>query len=83
MTEEPAGGNPFGGFQFPGGFNPFGQQEQEEVRGDDIVVPLLVTLEELFSGTTITLNTVEKSARDAPGERDCNCRMEMRTIQVF
>jgi len=81
MSDEASGGNPFGGFQFPGGFNPFGQAEEQIVRGDDIVVPLLLTLEELFSGTKITLNTVEKSARDAPGDRDCNCRMEMRTVQ--
>ena len=82
LAEEPE--NPFGGgFPFPGGF-PFGQQQQQEApRGDDIVVPLLVTLEELFLGTKVTLIQTEKSVRDAPGTRDCNCRIEMKTIQVI
>ena len=82
LADEPE--NPFGGgFPFPGGF-PFGQQQQQETpRGDDIVVPLLVTLEELFLGTKVTLIQTEKSVRDAPGTRDCNCRIEMKTIQVI
>ena len=81
LADEPE--NPFGGgFAFPGGF-PFGQpQQQETPRGDDIVVPLLVTLEELFLGTKVTLIQTEKSVRDAPGTRDCNCRIEMKTVQV-
>ena len=95
----------FGGFQFPGGFNPFGQQQPEVIRkvleklffynnlfeknqlvklqrGDDIVIALMITLEELFIGTKITLTQTEKSIRDAPGTRNCNCRVEMRTVQA-
>ena len=41
----------------------------------------MITLEELFTGTKITLTQTEKSMRDAPGTRNCNCRVEMRTVQ--
>ena len=60
----------------------FGQQQEEVRRGQDIVVPLLVTLEELYSGTVISVTATEKQVRDAPGFRDCNCRLEMRQQQV-
>merc|ERR1712212_196207 len=73
------------GSPFPGGF-PFGDffgggQQAEAPRGDDVVVPLLVTLEELYGGTEVKLTMTEKSVRDAPGTRECNCHMEMRTVQ--
>jgi len=72
------GGHPFGDMFG----NMFGQQQTETARGDDIVVPLLITLEELYSGKIINLIKTEKVIRDAPGYRQCNCRIEMKTIQV-
>ena len=60
----------------------FGQQQEEIPKGDDIVTPLMVNLEELFSGSIISLTKTEKVVRDAAGFRECNCRVEMKTVQV-
>ena len=75
------GGGGFGGF----GFGGFGQQEeQEEVRGDDVVMPLEVTLRDLYLGKHVEVTRVKgKYSESGSGRtRQCNCRMKMVTRQM-
>jgi len=39
-----------------------------------VLVPLIVTLEELYNGAFIDMTRTKRSYREAPGQRDCNCR---------
>eukprot|EP00794_Sanderia_malayensis_P017381 gene17381-19120_t len=73
----------FGGF----GFN-FGQQtngghqHQEVPKGAEIVMDLEVTLEELYTGEFVEVLRAKPVAKQVPGTRKCNCRMEMKTTQL-
>merc|ERR1719205_132592 len=81
------GGDPFSSF-FGGGGSPFddffgfgGQQggEREVQRGANIVIPLWVTLEELYVGNFVELTHNKPVMKPAKGTRKCNCRQEMVT----
>jgi len=75
------GGSPFGGGGFGGMFGDFfgfGNQEEEHQKGDLVVVPLMVTLEELYNGALIDMLRTKRSYVETSGTRQCNCRMEMR-----
>uniref|UniRef100_A0A8C1J170 DnaJ homolog subfamily B member 11 n=1 Tax=Cyprinus carpio TaxID=7962 RepID=A0A8C1J170_CYPCA len=51
-------------------------------RGNDIVLDLEVTLEEVYSGNFVEVVRNKPVAKEAPGKRKCNCRQEMRTTQL-
>jgi len=68
----------FGDF-FDGGE---GGGHNQRPKGGDIVMDLFVTLEEVYTGTFIEMIRYKPVARPASGTRKCNCRMEMRTIQM-
>jgi len=81
------GGDPFSSF-FGGGGSPFddffgfgGQQggEREVQRGANIVIPLWVTLEELYVGNFVEMTHNKPVMKPAKGTRKCNCRQEMVT----
>jgi len=74
------GGSPFGGGfgSMFGDFFGFGNQEEEHRKGDMVVVPLMVTLEELYNGALIDMLRTKRSYVETSGTRQCNCRMEMR-----
>jgi DnaJ family protein B protein 11 len=64
----------------------FGQQqgggEQEIPKGGDIMMDLDVTLEQLFIGDVIELMRAKSVPKQTSGTRECNCRNEMKTVQV-
>ncbi|KAK9888436.1 hypothetical protein WA026_000684 [Henosepilachna vigintioctopunctata] len=62
------------GFHFGGG-----EQKHETPRGADITMDVLVTLEDLYSGTFIEITRNKPVMRAAKGTRKCNCRQEMIT----
>ena len=66
--------NFFGHFGFGGQ-----EQEQQERKGSDVVVDLVVTLEELYLGNFVTIKRDRPIYKETGGSRQCNCRMEMRT----
>ena len=71
-----------GGF---GGFGGFGfQQEEEEVKGDDVTVMLEVSLRDLYVGRHVELTRVKGVYRESGSgrTRQCNCRMKMTTRQM-
>jgi len=74
------GGSPFGGGfgSMFGDFFGFGNQEEEHRKGDMVVVPLMVTLEELYNGALIDMLRTKRTYVETSGTRQCNCRMEMR-----
>lgn len=69
----------FGDFGFGFGSN---NQEREMPKGGDIVMDLEVTLEELYNGNFIEVVRYKPVARQTSGTRKCNCRAEMKTIQL-
>ena len=55
--------------------------EPEIPRGQDVIVPFEVTLEELYNGNIINLVRSKMTPVTTGGFRECNCRHEMKTIQ--
>lgn len=81
------GGEDFDMGGFGGGFggmfgNMFGfgnqQQGNEIKKGDLVLVPVMVTLEELYNGALIDIMRTKRTYVETGGQRDCNCKMEMR-----
>jgi len=82
------GGDPFGDF-FGGGFGSFfgfgggnDRRQRGKPKGDTIEMPIDVTLEEVYNGEFIEIVRYKPVAKEAPGKRQCNCREEMKTIQL-
>lgn len=61
----------FGDFGFAFGGN---EQHHETPRGANIVMDVLVTLEDLYSGTFIEITRNKPVMKPAKGTRKCNCR---------
>eukprot|EP00850_Spirogloea_muscicola_P000180 SM000001S04582 [mRNA] locus=s1:1038433:1041250:- [translate_table: standard] len=88
------GGGGGGGFaqdifsQFFGGGMNFGfggQREEEEEKvpkGDEVVVELEATLEDLYGGATFRMWRDKNVFKPAPGKRKCNCKNKMVTKQI-
>ncbi len=73
----------FGDFFSFGGDGHGGREERNQrPRGGDIVTDLFVSLEEVYSGNFIEVVRYKPVAKPERGTRKCNCRMEMRTIQM-
>ncbi|KAG5447191.1 DnaJ sub B member 11 [Clonorchis sinensis] len=66
------------GFDFGGGRG----GSEEAARGDDLVVDLWVTLEELYVGDFVEISRVKLDKKNAKGTRKCRCRREMRTTML-
>lgn len=82
------GEDPFASF-FGGGFGGFGdffgnggEEQHQRPRGGDVSMELFVSLEEIYTGTFIEMVRFKPIPKAAAGTRKCNCRMEMRTIQM-
>lgn len=74
-------GNFFGGFGFH--FGTAGSDGPREIpRGGTITMTLEVSLEDLFVGNFVEVARYKPVAKTVPGTRKCNCRSEMKTIQV-
>lgn len=63
------------GFHFGGG----GDQQHETPKGANIVMDILVTLEDLYSGTFVEITRNKPVIKPTKGTRRCNCRQEMVT----
>lgn len=72
----------FGRFGFGGfGFNRQ-QEEEEEVRGEDIQMRIRASLKDFYVGRHITLTRVKGVYEKTTGTRQCNCRMKTVTKQL-
>ncbi|KAG6748413.1 hypothetical protein POTOM_048334 [Populus tomentosa] len=76
-----------GGMNFQDIFSQFfggGSMEEEEkiVRGDDVIVELDATLEDLYMGGSLKVWREKNVIKPAPGKRRCNCRNEVYHKQI-
>ncbi|KAF6156992.1 hypothetical protein GIB67_039753 [Kingdonia uniflora] len=61
-----------------------GAEEEEEriVKGDDVIVELDATLEDLYMGGSLKVWREKNILKPAPGKRRCNCRNEVYHRQI-
>lgn len=61
-----------------------GQREEEEriPKGDDVIVELDATLEDLYMGGSVKVWREKNVIKPAPGKRRCNCRNEVYHKQI-
>ncbi|XXG80454.1 hypothetical protein AAC387_Pa09g1315 [Persea americana] len=81
------GGGRGGGMNFQDIFSTFfggGPAEEEEkiVKGDDVIVELDATLEDLYMGGSLKIWREKNILKPAPGKRRCNCRNEVYHKQI-
>ncbi|KAF5198321.1 Dnaj protein erdj3b, partial [Thalictrum thalictroides] len=83
-----SGGRGGGGMNIQDLFSNFfgggGAEEEEEkiVKGDDVIVDLEATLEDLYMGGTLKVWREKNVLKPAPGKRRCNCRNEVYHRQI-
>lgn len=87
LKQHAAGGGRGGGMNFQDIFSTFfggGSMEEEEkiVKGDDVVVDLDATLEDLYMGGSLKVWREKNVLKPAPGKRRCNCRNEVYHKQI-
>lgn len=87
LKQQSGGGRGGGNFaqdifrQFFGGG--MGEEEEEKTpRGDDVVVEIFASLEDLYSGNTMKIWREKNVLKPAPGKRECNCRNEVFHKQI-
>ncbi|KAJ3669463.1 hypothetical protein LUZ60_011413 [Juncus effusus] len=61
-----------------------GMEEEEETiaKGDDVIVELDATLEDLYMGGSLNVWREKNVIKPAPGKRKCNCRNEVYHRQI-
>lgn len=69
-------------FFFGGGFGGGGEEEERTPKGDDVVVDLPLTLEDLYSGAEVVTTRDKAVFVPAPGKRRCKCRQKLMTRQL-
>lgn len=70
---------------FFGDFFSFGgerHEHREAARGNDVVMELWASLEELYTGNFVELIRKKSVFKPSRGTRKCNCRQEMVTRQL-
>ncbi|GAU11277.1 hypothetical protein TSUD_342680 [Trifolium subterraneum] len=87
LKQHAAGGGRGGGMNMQDIFNSFfggGSMEEEEkiVKGDDVIVDLDATLEDLYMGGSLKVWREKNVVKPAPGKRRCNCRNEVYHRQI-
>ncbi|XP_047982184.1 dnaJ protein ERDJ3B-like [Salvia hispanica] len=58
------------------------EEEERVVKGDDVIVDLDATLEDLYMGGTLKVWRVKNVIKPAPGKRNCNCKNEVYHKQI-
>ncbi|KAL4323556.1 hypothetical protein GQ457_11G002390 [Hibiscus cannabinus] len=58
------------------------EEEEKIVKGDDVIVELEATLEDLYMGGTLKVWREKNILKPAPGKRRCNCRNEIHHRQI-
>ncbi|GAV82536.1 DnaJ domain-containing protein/DnaJ_C domain-containing protein [Cephalotus follicularis] len=58
------------------------EEEEKIVKGDDVIVELDATLEDLYMGGSLKVWREKNVIKQAPGKRRCNCRNEVYHRQI-
>lgn len=87
LKQHAASGGRGGGMNIQDIFSSFfggGPMEEEEkiVKGDDVIVELDATLEDLYMGGSLKVWREKNILKPAPGKRRCNCRNEVYHKQI-
>ncbi|KAK4737992.1 hypothetical protein R3W88_001689 [Solanum pinnatisectum] len=88
LKQHAASGGRGGGMNMQDIFSQFfggGSMEEEEekiVKGDDVIVDLDATLEDLYMGGSLKVWREKNILKPAPGKRKCNCRNEVYHRQI-
>ncbi|XP_074563500.1 dnaJ protein ERDJ3B-like [Curcuma longa] len=88
LKQHAAGGGRGSGMNFQDIFSSFfggdPREEEEETipKGDDVVVELDATLEDLYMGGTLKVWREKNVIKPAPGKRRCNCKNEVYHRQI-
>ncbi|XP_059625603.1 dnaJ protein ERDJ3B [Cornus florida] len=87
LKQHAASGGRGGGMNIQDIFSSFfggGPMEEEEriVKGDDVIVELDATLEDLYMGGSLKVWREKNILKPAPGKRRCNCRNEVHHRQI-
>ncbi|KAD6120224.1 hypothetical protein E3N88_11495 [Mikania micrantha] len=89
LKQHAAGGGRGGGMDIQDIFKSFfgggggGHDEEEKVaRGDDVIVDLDATLEDLYMGGSLKVWREKNILKPAPGKRQCNFRNEVYHMQI-
>ncbi|XP_077218807.1 dnaJ protein ERDJ3B-like [Tasmannia lanceolata] len=87
LRQNAASGGRGGGMNIQDIFQNFfggGPMEEEEkiVKGDDVIVELHATLEDLYMGGSLKVWREKNILKPAPGKRRCNCRNEVYHKQI-
>ncbi|XP_042464984.1 dnaJ protein ERDJ3B-like [Zingiber officinale] len=88
LKQHAAGGGRGSGMNFQDIFSSFfggdSREEEEETipKGDDVVVELDATLEDLYMGGTLKVWREKNVIKPAPGKRRCNCKNEVYHRQI-
>ncbi|KAK9139214.1 hypothetical protein Scep_008895 [Stephania cephalantha] len=89
LKQHAAGGGRGGGMNIQDIFSSFfgggggGEEEEDRVaKGDDVIVELEATLQDLYMGGTLKVWREKNILKPAPGKRRCNCRNEVYHRQI-
>eukprot|EP00244_Chara_vulgaris_P014916 TRINITY_DN970_c0_g1_i2.p1 TRINITY_DN970_c0_g1~~TRINITY_DN970_c0_g1_i2.p1 ORF type:complete len:335 (-),score=66.84 TRINITY_DN970_c0_g1_i2:30-1034(-) len=72
----------FGGSGFRVSFGGDEEEEEKTPKGDDVVIELQATLEDLYMGQSFKMYRDKNVIKPAPGKRKCNCKNKMVTRQI-
>ncbi|RYQ87772.1 hypothetical protein Ahy_B09g095314 isoform A [Arachis hypogaea] len=64
------------------GGGPMEEEEERVAKGDDVIVELDATLEDLYMGGSLKVWREKNVIKPAPGKRRCNCRNEVYHRQI-
>ncbi|MCO5599443.1 hypothetical protein L7F22_053547 [Adiantum nelumboides] len=67
---------------FGGGMGAEEEEEDKTPKGDDVVVEIFASLEDIYSGSTMKIWREKNVLKPAPGKRDCNCKNEVFHKQI-
>uniref|UniRef100_A0A1D1XNL8 DnaJ protein ERDJ3B n=1 Tax=Anthurium amnicola TaxID=1678845 RepID=A0A1D1XNL8_9ARAE len=86
--KQSAAGGRGGGMNIQDVFNSFfgggvpDEEEEKIVKGDDVIVELDASLEDLYMGGSLKIWREKNVLKPAPGKRRCNCRNEVYHRQI-
>lgn len=72
----------FGGSGMRFGFGNGEEEEEGTPRGDDVVVELFATLEDVYMGNSHKVWREKNVLKPAPGKRQCNCKNQVHHRQI-
>uniref|UniRef100_A0A7N0ZX81 DnaJ protein ERDJ3B n=1 Tax=Kalanchoe fedtschenkoi TaxID=63787 RepID=A0A7N0ZX81_KALFE len=87
LKQHSASGGSGGGMSMHEMFNHFFrgdpmEEEEKVLKGDDVIVDLEATLEDLYMGGSLKVWREKNVIKPAPGKRRCNCRNEVYHKQI-